>query len=280
MLNESLCSVSMMNYFTIAPPASLSKFVRCFWVLESTLPSYTHRSMADVCCEMVFHYQGQFNEIIGQQSELASLTAIHGPSDQIRRFAIDSPFAMFGVYFYPFAIPVIFGVPSSELCNQMPDLSTFINIEGRVLEDQMIAAKDNYQRVKIITQYLESKLAKRQLPQHRVFSSIHSIIQNNGRSKIDQLADQHFLSKRQFERAFKQYAGLTPKLFSGGSFAFILPASTSEQVTNHLLRSLMNAVTTINHILYMISNSSRAIIQKHFSLVRPRVRNGETNKRH
>lgn len=204
----------MINYFTITPPASLSRYVRCFWVLESTLPAYTHRSMADVCCEMVFHYNGQFTEMKGGRSELASLTAIHGPSEHIRRFHIEQSFGIFGVYFYPFAIPAFFGVPSLELSNQMPDLPAFMQTEGRVLEEQMIIAKDNGQRVRIITHYLESKLAKHREPEHRVCSSIEFMIQNRGGGKIEQLADQYFLSKRQFERSFKEYAGLTPKLFS------------------------------------------------------------------
>jgi hypothetical protein len=50
-----------MNYYTVPPSASLADHVRFFWVLESDA-SYTHHGMADGCAEMVFHYNGVYDE--------------------------------------------------------------------------------------------------------------------------------------------------------------------------------------------------------------------------
>ena len=87
-----------MRYYTIPPSATLAKFVRFFWVLEGDGLPYVHRSMADVCAEMVFHYTGQFDELVDEKSETCSLTAMQGPSNQIRRFNIEKKFGIFGVY--------------------------------------------------------------------------------------------------------------------------------------------------------------------------------------
>src|SRR5688572_31752113 len=97
-----------MKYYTIQPSAKLAGFVRFFWVLESDDPSYTHRSMADVCAEMVFHYKGRFDELIDGKCESSTLSAVQGPSTRIRRFGINRTFGIFGVYLYPYSIPTFF----------------------------------------------------------------------------------------------------------------------------------------------------------------------------
>ena len=203
-----------MTYSTVNPSAKLSPFVRCFWVLESNSLSYVHRSMADVCAEMVFHYKGQFKELVNETSEISSITAVQGPSTAIRRFQIESTFGMFGVYLYPYSIPVLFGVPASELSNQMPDLVTLLGRDGAALEESIMLAKSNTARVNIVTSFLEKRLDKFQKKPHPILSAIACMIQPTGAITIEKTANQYFLSQRQFERKFKEYSGLTPKLFS------------------------------------------------------------------
>ena len=170
--------------------------------------------MADVCAEMVFHYQGRFDELTNGKSENSSLTAVQGPSLQIRRFKTDHPFGIFGVYLYPYSIPLLFDMPSTELYNQMPDLVSLMGAKGKILEEKIMLASDNNARVKIMTGFLEERLQKRQQNQHPVFSAIQYVIQSQGQIRIEALASQHFISHRQFERKFKEYSGLSPKLFS------------------------------------------------------------------
>lgn len=203
-----------MTYYTIPPSEILSDFVRFFWVLESKNPTYIHRSMADVCAEMVFHYHGRFDELIADKIETSSISAMQGPLTQIRRFKIETAFAIFGVYLYPYALPVLFGIPSTELSNQMPDLIALMGNEGKEIEEKMMLAVDNNERVKIITEFLEKRLQKSPEQKHGVFSSIRFIIQSKGLVKIEQVADQYFISQRQFERKFREFSGLSPKLFS------------------------------------------------------------------
>ena len=203
-----------MTYYTINPPATLSKFVRYFWVLESESPSYIHRSMADACAEMIFHYSGQFKELKNEGAEMSARAAMQGPSNVVRRFEIQRTFGMFGVYLYPYAIPALFDIPAAEVSNQIPDLLAVFGKEGEALEERMMLADTNAARIEIIVSFLEKRVRKAQLKQHPVFSAIADIIHSNGLATIEKVADQYFISQRQFERKFKEYAGLTPKLFS------------------------------------------------------------------
>jgi AraC-like DNA-binding protein len=207
-----------MKYFTILPSADLARYVRFFWVLEHNLADsepYFHRTMADGCAEMVFHFKGRFDEILKtEESELSFRSGIHGQSQSFRRFHIREDFGILGVYLYPFAVPALFGIPATELSNQMPDLTTFLGNAGTELEERVMLAADNVERIKVISEFLRKCIRSHEVHEPAVFSVISSVIRSNGLAKIPDLAAQSFLSTRQFERKFLAFSGFSPKLFS------------------------------------------------------------------
>lgn len=203
-----------MIYYTIPPSEKLKEFIKFFWVLESK-ESYTHISMPDVCPELLFHYNGQFDELIDKSKSQKSFTAgIHAQTHQRRKFYIDSAFGMFGVYLYPYAIPLLFGIPANELTNEVPDLNSLLKEEGLWLEEVIGNAINNNQRVKIIEQFVVKKLARTYQNTLPVFKAVQNIIETNGLITVKKVAGNYFLSERQFERKFLHYAGFSPKLFS------------------------------------------------------------------
>jgi AraC-like DNA-binding protein len=207
-----------MQYFTIKPSERLAEYVRYFWVLEgeaSANKHYIHRSMADGCAELIFHYNGVFDEVIKDNSiEKSFLSGLAGPSQLFRRFLIKQNFGMFGVYLYPFAVSQLFSLQGTDIRNQMVDLKSLLGVEANELEEKVMLAINNNLRFKIISEFLERRLIKAKKQPPGVFESIKYIIQTHGVTSIEELAKQSFRSTRQFERNFKQFAGFNPKLFS------------------------------------------------------------------
>lgn len=207
-----------MKYITIQPPESLAKYVRFFWVLEGEAffdNPYIHRGMADGCAELVFHYEGVFDEIfINGKSERSFTSGLDAQSQQFRRFSVNQNFGIFGAYLYPFSVSHLFSIPATELKNQMLDLKTLLGKEENGLEEKMMLAVDTASRVQIITQFLEKRLTKTKIIQPGVFDTINYIMETNGMVNVEALAERNFLSVRQFERNFKQFSGFSPKLFS------------------------------------------------------------------
>jgi AraC-like DNA-binding protein len=204
-----------MLYETYHPPPRLAPYVRFFWALEGDVScgeEFVHRSMADGCVEMVFHYRGIFDEVgVNAPSPLSNIQA---QSTIFRRFSTRESFGIFGAYLYPFAIPRLFSFPASDFTNLSPDLESVFGLEGRRLEQQMIAADNNVSRVSIASKYLERKLdtVSRELPP--IHRAIYSVLDARGSINVAQIARRHCLSTRQFERKFKEFAGLSPKLYS------------------------------------------------------------------
>lgn len=83
-----------------------------------------------------------------------------------------------------------------------------------MLEEQMCSASGNEKRVEIMSRFLESKLDAydRELP--IVHNAVHLIMNAGGSVSIERLASNFDISTRQFERKFKEIAGLSPKLYA------------------------------------------------------------------
>lgn len=207
-----------MNYFTIPPPKNLAAYVRYFWVLEgeaSINQAYVHRSMADGCAELIFHYHGVFDELISDSTTEKSFSSgLSGAAQRFRRFSINQNFGIFGAYLYPFAAAQLFSLPGTETRNQMLDLKCIAGSKANELEEKMMLAGSHVERVSVITSFLESKLTKIKKQPPGVFEVIKYIIHSSGNTDVDTLAEKSFLSTRQFERNFKQFTGFSPKLFS------------------------------------------------------------------
>jgi AraC-like DNA-binding protein len=207
-----------MNYYVIDPPPDLALYVRSFWVLEYTVAvndQYVYRAMADGCAEMIFHYNGVFDEVFGNgRIERSFRSGLHGASTQYRRFRTDRSFGIFGVYLYPFAIPALFGIPASELSDSMPDTGTVLGVAGKELEEKIMLAGDNQQRVQIIVSFLRQKLRKQCPDDQPIAAAIKTILARKGQVNVNALASEYCLSTRQFERRFKELSGFSPKLYS------------------------------------------------------------------
>lgn len=69
-----------MSYYTLPPTKKLEGLVRFFWIFEmdDITESYIYCSMADPCCELIFHYKGRYDELTKSGEKIPSfLLGIH-----------------------------------------------------------------------------------------------------------------------------------------------------------------------------------------------------------
>jgi AraC-like DNA-binding protein len=205
-----------MNYQQYKPPIWLSGIVQYYWTLEGTIPDqqmYIHRTLANFCPELIFHFGGAFDELTrDNQMESTFLTGIHGQTDRIRRFTAKKRYGIFSVLLQPYAIPIIFGISSSEIKNELIDLVSLLGQDGKDITEQMMGAKNNAERLGFINRFLESRIREFKRPE--IVNSVHNIIAKKGMVNVNSLANQASYSQRQFERNFKDETGFTPKTFS------------------------------------------------------------------
>lgn len=206
-----------MNYHTIAPPKDLANFVQFFWALEGSATAenpFFHRVLAESSPEWVFYCKGQFQLYTttpGQRTTM--LSGVSGQMQHFKKLFSLNDFCLFGVYLFPYAIPLIFGIPANALSDEAVDTPTLLGREGQLLEQKIYEAADHQLRAKLMSQFIRQRLAKNRELTDPVFTPIKQILSSSTALSIPSLADDCYLSRRQFERKFLQYAGYSPKQF-------------------------------------------------------------------
>ena len=208
------------NYYTIDPPPELARYVRCFWVFEGNDLGghpYIYRSMADACAELVFHYQARW-EGISENNEILpgtdNIAILQSPAGTYQRFITRENFGIFGAYLYPYAIPELFKLSSLELQNEMPSISDCLGNDGRVLEEKIIQADNNQERVSILSDYLIKRCRAQDNPESSMQACIKHIIHSRVQLPMEETAAMFCISARQLERKFKTITGFAPKSFA------------------------------------------------------------------
>ncbi|HEY0611735.1 MAG TPA: helix-turn-helix transcriptional regulator, partial [Chitinophaga sp.] len=180
----------------------------------ATEKPFYHRVLAESSPEWVFYCKGQFEAYgMGTERYRTSLSCLSGQMQHFKKLYTLSDFCLFGVYLFPYAIPAIFGLPAHALSDQAVETGTLLGNEGQVLEQKIFAAPDHRQRVTLISQFILQRLAKARETESPVFAAIRQILFASAALSIPDLADDCYLSRRQFERKFIHYAGYSPKQF-------------------------------------------------------------------
>jgi len=205
-----------MNFRFIKPSQQLADYVRFFWFMEgnaSIQNPFVHHAFAYPCPELIFCYRGQFNYNFGLEAERTLSAGIYGQTQIFSTAASKTDFGIFGFYLYPHALPQLFGLPANELTNQSADIKTLCGKEGEILEEKIMLALNNDQRVKIVSDFLLARLKNVSTEYTNIVSSIKAISNYCSVTSVKALTDSTFLSVRQFERRFKEFSGFSPKLF-------------------------------------------------------------------
>jgi hypothetical protein len=115
-----------MKFKTYIPERHLTSIIKYYWTLDGKLSPtemYIHRTMANHCPEIIFHYGSEFKEIIEDYKiEKTFRTGIHGQTDRIRKFTAKDNCGIFGVALQPYAPTLLFNISATELKNELVDL--------------------------------------------------------------------------------------------------------------------------------------------------------------
>jgi AraC-like DNA-binding protein len=209
----------MMKFSIQNPSEELSDYVRFFWTLDAKAESmfpFVHRALPDNCLELIFYCHGKFSisSSTGEEGNTFS-SGVFGHAQKFRQFKTDSDFTLFGVYLYPHTFKTLFNLPAHELANQMVDSETLWGTEGKILEEKIMLAANDTIRADIFSDFLFHRI-RNKVPDSResgFIGTLKKIVSNNSVLSIPSFASDCNLSRRQFERKFKDFSGFSPKDF-------------------------------------------------------------------
>jgi AraC-like DNA-binding protein len=208
---------AVIDYKMFKPHGVLAHFVRFFWNLEAQVDGscpFVHRALPDNCIEVIFYCKGDLSITSRDGDEGKTFSSgIFGQAQKFRQFKTNRDFSLFGVYIYPYALNTLFNVPPSNVCNEKVDSETLLGLSGKILEEQVMLAGTFAQRIQIVSNFLLDRIRKITSYDQTFIRHIRSVVDSNSLHSITTFADQCNLSRRQFERKFKEHSGFSPKDF-------------------------------------------------------------------
>lgn len=207
------------NTFTqIVPCTALQSYVECYWILKGS-PQHENQGKDKVLPygfpEVGFVYGDGFHFSASDGAERkVPACFLSGQFCQSYYLYNKGNGGIVAIRFKPAGLFELFKIPMKKFTNKIVDFTAIAGEEVSLWADQVIAAPTNYQRIKLIENFLLRKLHNRQACLDRIHQMVELIVSKLGNVTIKELAFRLKISDRQLERKFLEVVGISPKLFA------------------------------------------------------------------
>jgi AraC-like DNA-binding protein len=229
-----------MLYDFAIPSKILQPYIKQYWAIETILPKgqeHSQRIIATGLPELTFYFG---KRPTSDKRTLESNVLISGQQNDYYDLLITDHLSVFSITFQPNGLSQFLKFPVSELRNQTVAANA---IDKSFLpphvEDQLAEAKSFKKRVEIAEALFVKLIATpiERVDHERMLQSIQMIKSSKGSVSIDALASNACLSRKQFERKFLAYIGISPKQFLK-IIRFQYTLFLNQSAANHSLTSL------------------------------------------
>jgi len=201
-----------MNYCEIRPRYPLSRFVECFWTLESDKPAAgAERILPDGCVELILNFGAAFSQHCEERRELQPRNFLVGQMTGPIVISPTGPVQLIGIRFHPGGTAPFLRLPLHEITDQVVELGSLSSKLERELLRVSSDALSLIKKLAAIEKFLTSELLSGETDP-RVMMLAARIVKHGGSVSVDQLAHDAGISSRQLERRFQREIGLGPKL--------------------------------------------------------------------
>lgn len=204
-----------MQYIQIPAPAELQQYIRHFWVLEgdATAPVKSFRTLADGTPGFIF--QNKEKGILYQFDKQLPASFLYGQATKAATIHIDGQFDTIGIFFQPYGLKAVFGIDAHELTDDCTELNPYFSALGDLLSAVLQREENTEMRIRKLVAFISEQVRQQSRNQDStIIYAAQQIWKCNGNLDLADLRSNLFLTERSFERKFKQYIGLSPKLFS------------------------------------------------------------------
>lgn len=201
-----------MDYCERKPRSPLSRFVECFWALESDVPStQPERILPDGCVELILNFGARFSQHDDGQLKLQPRSFLVGQMTGPILISPTGPVQLLGIRFHPGGTLPFLRLPLHEITDQVVDLGALSSkLERELLgvTSQSLSLQD---KVTAVETFLTNQLLNNKDNSWLMMLAAR-VVDSGGLVSVDQLANDAGISSRQLERRFLREVGLGPKL--------------------------------------------------------------------
>ncbi|MFY9309167.1 MAG: helix-turn-helix domain-containing protein [Bacteroidia bacterium] len=206
-----------MNYKTYAPCTTLSAFVKCYWDLKASkeIKPEKQRIVPDGCMEMIFHYGDLFKQHFKDGRYIVQPRSfVFGQITNPLYIEPTGETGIFAIRFHPDGFTPFSTMSICDMQNRAVSLQELFGYEGLLLENEILSALTNEDRVGKIESFLINRLLTPESIDQITKSCVETIMRLNGQLSVNELAQNLKINRRQLERKFSSVIGLSPKQLS------------------------------------------------------------------
>ena len=201
-----------MDYCERKPRHPLSRFVECFWALESDVPStQPERILPDGCVELILNFGAQFSQHDEGELKLQPRSFLVGQMTGPILISPTGPVHLLGIRFHPGGTLPFLRLPLHEITDQVVDLGGLSSKLERELLSVTSRSPLLTDKVNAVEAFLTNQLLNTKQDSWPMMLAAR-IIDSGGLVAVDRLARDAGISSRQLERRFLREVGLGPKM--------------------------------------------------------------------
>jgi AraC-like DNA-binding protein len=192
-----------MNYSQFEPNAALRPYIDAYWMaVGDECGIKTEKILPDGCIDIIFNLGADCQTESDTYLLKSQQTYLIGTMTRLKETIMLPETKLLGIRFRPAAFTAFYDYPSLH------------KLTDRTIEFKKEFAPDIESAVKYAAAYLDHFFLKKvSLPKRSIFPLIDDIQKHNGLLSVKALAQKHFTTTRQLERAFNQHMGIGPKEF-------------------------------------------------------------------
>ncbi|WP_240418055.1 DUF6597 domain-containing transcriptional factor [Paenibacillus periandrae] len=195
-INEGEDKFRLTRY---APSGEIGLFVKHYWIVSwdlTGLEPYWQDVIPNPCVNLVI----QKNH-----------TGIYGAAKYKYSKLLEGKGAVFGVKFKPGGFYPFIKRSVSELASQPLDISSVFDVETLAVEDAILSQTDAGSMVELAESFIKPKLPEKDETVALINRIIDRIVEEKEITKVDDICASFDINKRQLQRIFDQYVGISPK---------------------------------------------------------------------
>jgi AraC-like DNA-binding protein len=206
-----------MNYNISDPSSVLARYIKHYWRLESCVPKgqqHIQRIVPNGLFELIFYLENK-PKASDDRKSINDRIIVTGQLANHHDLIVTGNVSLFAIYFLPQGLSAFLNLPVNELFNQSVPLKFILKDNISRLEDELSEAQSFQEQVTVAERFLIHLLQKNQeqYNNRRITHTINRINETKGILKINDMASDAFLSRKQFERTFTGVIGTSPKQF-------------------------------------------------------------------
>jgi len=212
----------MITTAEIAPSPALAPFMRCYALrqfdtkgLDLIKPWHASHEVT-----IPFFFKAQplhlLNPQTGQILKKGSYGSVTGLGTHYNGdMTFNGCYAFFEISFRPNGFSKVFGLPSSQITDQIMDADDIFDATVKSFFEQLCTARGLTEMALLADAYLFYYLKKQKSVDYKdaITAVSNLILSKAGVLNIEQLASEANMSVRSFERHFIEQVGISPKLF-------------------------------------------------------------------